>query len=215
MHNQLISVVRIAVASIAIFIPHVAVAQPQTYVAIRLPKNVSIELPRNWVVISNNQRITLDAAVIAREYLQQQKAVADFRSDLAFAANYYDDDGKTAGIVNVRYYPDRSVTQSEIRSISADGIRQIDLALQGEVQRGIVTSGNRLLAWQGTSKQEINNSVALVSDYRRSSENGAFRVRLIRVLDAGQSFTLTISYREDQANFLQPISDRVIKSLRR
>src|SRR5688572_3587515 len=47
-----------------------------TYVAVSLPKNVSIEVPRNWVVISNNQRITLDATVIAR---QNNSGIADYR----------------------------------------------------------------------------------------------------------------------------------------
>jgi hypothetical protein len=71
----------------------------ENFVPLKLPRNVFIELPRNWVVISNNQRITLDSAVEAGldlAGLEQENSI------LPFAANYYDDNGKTAGIVNIK-----------------------------------------------------------------------------------------------------------------
>lgn len=203
---------QLAVGCIGSLVLCTAQAQPQSYVRVHLPRNVSIELPKNWVVISNNQRITLDASVVAR---QGNASIADFRSELAFAANYYDDSGKTVGIVNVRYYPEQTVTQADSRNTSSAEVRELDALLQQELQKGVALSGNRLLAWLGTSKNSINGLIAFLSEYRRSSPNGSFRVRLVRVLDAGRSFTLTISYREDQAYFLQPISDYVIRSLRR
>lgn len=204
--------VRLALGWLAYLVLCTAQAQPNSYVIVHLPRNVSIELPRNWVVISNNQRTTLDASVIAR---QGNAGIANFRSDLAFAANYYDDGGRTAGIVNVRYYPQQTVTQADARNASAAEVRELDALLQQELQKGVALSGSRLLAWQGTSKNSINGLIVFLSSYRRSSPNGVFQVRLVRVLDAGRSFTLTISYREDQAYFLQPISDYVIRSLRR
>lgn len=203
---------RLALAGLAFLALCTAQAQPSSYVIVHLPKGVSIELPRNWVVISNNQRTTLDAAVVAR---QGNAGMADFRSDLAFAANYYDDSRRTAGIVNVRYYPEQTVTQADARNLSAAEVRELDALLQQDIQKGVALSGNRLLAWQGTSKNSLNGLIVFISSYRRSSPNGIFQVRLVRVLDAGRSFTLTISYREDQAYFLQPISDYVIRSLRK
>lgn len=211
-HMYMQGLLRLAVGCIGSIILCAAQAQPQSYVRVHLPRNVSIELPRNWVVISNNQRTTLDAAVVAR---QGNAGIADFRSELAFAANYYDDSGKTAGIVNVRYYPEQTVTQADARNASAAEVRELDALLQQELQKGIALSGNRLLAWQGTSKNSINGLIVFLSTYRRSSPNGTFQVRLVRVLDAGRSFTLTVSYREDHAYFLQPISDYVIRSLKR
>lgn len=206
------ALIRLAVGCLGYLVLCAAQAQPHSYVIVHLPRNVSIELPRNWIVISNNQRITLDASVVAR---QGSAGIADFRSELAFAANYYDDSGRTAGIVSVRYYPEQTVTQADARNASAAEVRELDALLQQELQKGVALSGNRLLAWQGTSKNSINGLIVFLSTYRRSSPNGTFQVRLVRVLDAGRSFTLTISYREDQAYFLQPISDYVIRSLKR
>jgi len=189
-----------------------AEAQTHAYVRVGLPKNVSIELPRNWFVISNNQQITLDASVVARH---GNAGIADFRSELAFAANYYDESNRTAGIVNVRYYPEQTVTQADSRNASTAEVRELDAVLQQELQKGITLAGGQLLSWAGTSKHSVNGLIVFLSDYRRGSPNGSFRVRLVRVLDAGRSFTLTVSYREDQAYFLQPISDYVIGSLRK
>lgn len=206
------TLIRLAVGCLGYLVLCSAQAQPHSYVIVHLPRNVSIELPRNWVVISNNQRITLDAFVAARH---RSAGIADFRSELAFAANYYDDSGRTAGIVNVRYYPEQTATQADARNASAAEVRALDALLHQELQKGVALSGNRFLAWHGTSKNSINGLIVFLSTYRRSSPNGSFRVRLVRVLDAERSFTLTISYREDQAHFLQPISDYVIRSLRR
>jgi len=33
------------------------------FVTVSLPRGVSIELPKNWITLSNNQRITLDTPV--------------------------------------------------------------------------------------------------------------------------------------------------------
>ena len=203
---------RVVTVLLSLLMAFEAFAQLSTYVVVRLPKNVSIELPRNWVVFSDNQRITLDAMVIAR---QQSAGVADFRHDLAFAANYYDDSANTAGMVNVRYYPEQTVTQSDAHSFSRKDIRDLDQLLQQELPKGVAGSRIQILAWLGTSRQTINGTIALVSQYRRSSPNGSFRVTLIRVLDASRSFTLTVSYREDQAYFLQPICEYVVQSLKR
>ena len=204
--------VKAAVALVATGVLCAAQARSQPYVVVSLPQNVLIELPRNWVAFSNNQRITLDAAATAR---LANADIVDFRSELAFAANYFDDGGRTAGIANVRYYPQQIVTQADSRNASAVEVQELDLQLQQELQKGVSLSGNRLLAWFGTSKRTVNGLVTFVSEYRRSSPNGSFQVRLVRVLDAGRSFTLTVSYREDQAYFLAPISDYITRSLRR
>ena len=83
------------------------------FVSIHLPKHVSIELPRNWTALSNNQRITLDTLVQSKRELA---GASDPSSDLNYAANYYDDSGKTAAILNIRYYPDMDVTQADSRA---------------------------------------------------------------------------------------------------
>ena len=89
------------------------------FVKIKLPKGVSIDLPRNWVVFSRNQRITQDTAV---ESALDLSNLEDRNHDLNFAANYYDDHGNTMGIINFRYYPDIEFSQRDVSDFTFSGV---------------------------------------------------------------------------------------------
>lgn len=183
------------------------------FIPIRLPHGVQIELPKNWEALSKNQRITLDSAVQSRN---ERAGIFDASSDLNFGANYYDEAGKTAAIMNVRYYPDMDVSQAEARAAGVADIRELDAVLRDSMMKAGQASGFSVLVWNGTSKQVINGVTAFVTEYKRSplNNNGNFKVRLVRVFNGGKSFTMTVSYRENQEYLLRPICDRIISSLR-
>jgi len=181
------------------------------FVSVRLPKNVTVEIPKNWTVLTNNHRIALDS--LAQEKVEV-KGMAYATHDLAFAANYYDEQGKTAGMFNIIYYPDRDVSQADARAANAADVKELDAGLRQNVVPGIEMTGGRLLVWIGTTKQSINGATVFVTEYRRSSQQGgSFRERLIRIFNAQRSFTITVSYREDLDFFLRPICDRIISSI--
>ena len=183
------------------------------FVPIGLPHGVQIELPRNWEALSKNQRITLDSAVQSRN---ERAGMFDASSDLNFGGNYYDEAGKVAAIMNVRYYPNLDVSQAEARASGPSDINELDSALRGEMVKAAQIYGFSVLAWNGTVKQLINGATAFVTEYKRSplNNNGNFKVRLVRIFNGGKSFTLTVSYRENQEYLLRPICDRIISSLR-
>lgn len=196
------------------FVSSFAHSQPAPpYVAVKLSRGVRVELPRNWMVFSENQRITLDAWVSAKHRSIQGEPGT---SALGFAANYYDDKGKTAGIFNVRYYPQQTVTQAEARATTPDDVRELDAALQANIKPGVEGAGNSVLNWKGTKKTVINGLTFFVSEYRRTSpQNVPFRARLIRLFDGASSFTITVSYREDQHYVMSAITDHIIASIRK
>jgi hypothetical protein len=165
------------------------------------------------MVFSKNQRITLDTYV---ESIIDRANLEDLDHDLNFAANYYDDHGNTMGIINFRYYPDLKVTQRDVSEFTLEEVREIDSRLKEEVMKSVKAFGTKILSWDGTKKDSINGITALISEYQRKSIKGPgiFRVRLIRVLAGPRSFTMTISYHEQQAHLLKPITDRIIISLR-
>lgn len=183
------------------------------FATVTLPKGVSIQLPKNWVVLSNNQRITLDTFVESGLDLsggQQQL------SELPFAANYYDDRGNTIGILNVRYYPQLDLSQADARSATNQDVMELDTALKENMTKEMKAFGMSITSWNGTSKTEINRIAAFITEYRRASTKGSgdFQVRLVRVLAGDRSFTLTVSYLEPASIILKPIADRIISSLR-
>jgi hypothetical protein len=190
-----------------------AMLAADNFVTIRLPHGVQIEIPRNWEVLSTNQRITLDTAVQSRT---EPAGLFYASSDLNFAANHYDDAGKTTAQLNFRYYPEFTITQAEVRAATKSDINEMDSAFRDVIPKVMQNSGASILAWIGTKKQVINGVTAFVTEYKRSpiKGNGNFFVRLVRIFNAGKSFTLTVSYRENQQYLMKPICDRIISSLR-
>jgi len=182
------------------------------FVNIKLPKDVSIELPKNWLVISKDQRITLDTMV---ESGLDLAGIDQENSDLPFAANYYKN-GKTIGIINNRYYSNLDLTQNDARQATIQDIKELDAALKESMVKSMKAFGMSILSWEGTKKSTINGITAFITEYHRKAlkGTGAFRVRLVRVFAGNRSFTLTVSYSKDEAFFLKTITDRIISSLR-
>lgn len=182
------------------------------YISVRLPNGVTVELPKNWIVLSNNQKITLDSWVQAKT---EGRGIFNNSSELAFAANYYDERNITAGIFNIRYYPNLDISQSDAKAAGAKDIKELDTTIRQNIIPGIEAAGGRVLAWLGTTKLSINGSTAFITEYRRSSPRGEiFRTRLVRFFNENKSFTITISYREDQEFFLRAICDKIISSIK-
>lgn len=181
-----------------------------SYVLVRLPQGVILRMPRNWRVLTDDSRITLEAAT---EALESSINAESLPSTLPFAASYYDGNRATAGMLNVRYYPENTVTQSDVRSMLPSELKALDGELRSGLSSSAKASGNKLLEWRGTKAVDIDGLRFLVSEYRRSSpRQKSFRVRLVRLLDGARSLTVTVSYREDE-HLLGPITDHMISTL--
>ena len=179
------------------------------YKTVNLPKGVSVDVPINWQVISNNQRITLDAYV--------ETLYEPLDSDFPFAANYYNDNGKVDALLNIRYYPWIEITQEDVINATSDEVQYLDSILNENILISMKDIDGKLLSWNGTKKEYINGIMALVTEYRRylGITKSAGRVRLVRVLNGHQSFTLTVSYDDTIPNsfMLKGITNRIIESL--
>jgi hypothetical protein len=188
----------------------IPVSLSRTYVTVPLPKGVSVQLPKNWIVLGGNTRQTLDAAVEALI-----GTASEPNSDLPFAANLYSDAGRTIAVFNIRYYPDMDVGQADVLNSTASEIRAFDQELHSALVQSMSGAGMRVLQWMGTRRLATGNKTVLLSEYRRAGRHGAspFRVRLFRVLDGPRSFTITYSYDESVGLLLGPIGDRVLSSI--
>lgn len=201
-----------ALIAVIVFSAHGLAWATDNLVKVKLPRGVSIEIPKNWVVLSGNQRITLDSAV---ESGLDLSGIKQESSELSFAANYYGDEGNTLGILNVRYYPRIGLTQTDAESANVQDVKELDAALKESIIQSMKAFNMTVTSWVGTQKSTINDIAVFLTEYKRKSLKGSgeFRVRLIRVLAGEKSFTLTISYHEAASFLLRPITDRIINSL--
>lgn len=183
------------------------------FARVNLTKGVTVDLPKNWSVMSDNKRITLDTW---RESVLEANELSDEENDLPFAANYYDDQGNTMGSFSIRFYPKLVDAQSE--AVAAGGmefIKELDSGLRQNFTSGLEAAGGKMVEWLGTATKSINGSVYFISENRQLTPRGdIFRGILVRYLNAGKSFTIIISYRENEEYFLRPICDRIIGSIR-
>ncbi len=179
------------------------------FVRVPLGKGASIEVPKNWVVLSGNQRTTIDTFVEAKGYRQTE-------STLNFAANLYDDRGKTLALVNARFYPDNPITQAEARQVTSADLKEIDVEMRKAAEPPLKAMGARMLNWYGSNMRVINGVYVLVHEHQHSGagDAGVTRVRGLRVWRSPRSFTVTLSYRERDATLLLPIIDYMTNSLR-
>ena len=181
------------------------------FVPIDLPRGVRIELPTNWTAYSNNKRTTLAAFVQAQvERLNSTEPEVE----MPFAASLYDDDGLVIATANIRYYPTLPLSRSDAARATTQDVAELDEGLKRTVIPGAESTGQRVLAWNGTRKAVVNGVTAFISEYRVSAPRGGpFVVQLVRVYNLKNSFTLILSYRE-QNLLLEPIVDRVVRTLR-
>jgi len=187
-----------------------SVLADSNYKTINLPKGVSIDVPINWQVMSNNQRITLDAYV---ETLYEPLDSDDF----PFAANYFNEYGKVDALLNIRYYPWIEINQKDVINATSDEVLYLDSVLHENISLSMKSVDGNILSWKGTKKKYINGAMTLITEYRRYSgiSGTDARVRLVRVIDGNKSFTLTVSYNDTlKSSFmLEGITNRIIESL--
>lgn len=176
------------------------------FLRVDLPKGVSLSLPKNWLALSENSRITIQS------FVESVHGSGDINqsAEIPFAANYYES-GQTVGIVNLRYYDDITISQDDVRSLSRSDISQVDTALRQAMQKTYI----QVVEWKASVRKIINGIQCIITEYKRNSTSDAsvFRVRLVRVLAQKRSYTLTISYNKDKEQYMSAITDRIISSL--
>lgn len=196
---------RAGLLALACFVVPGLVAAQSNFVRVQLPEGVSLELPGNWTELTENQRTTLDASVEAR-------GLKHVPSTLTYAAKLFEGRASVA-MMNVRYYPDETLTQREVRRATRAELRDFDAGLQEVSAR---TMGSRIAAWRGTRMQTIGGLTCLVTEYQRHgvTSEGVWRVRLVRVFNGPRTFTLTVSHLAARDFDLGAITDYIIVSLR-
>ena len=179
------------------------------YVHFKLTNGISFDLPKNWRVIDTNTRTTLDASVVARYPVK-------IHSSLPFAANLYNSNNQTIGIMNIRVYPTMDVSQNEVINLNSSSLNEFNKQLRSSISNAVKLAGGQLIEWYGTEKVQIKQKVYLLTKYKRRSaldRNKYFKVSLLRLLDRNSSFTLTTSYDESNEFLLKPITNVIINSI--
>ena len=187
-----------------------SVTGASNFVRVSLPQGVSLEIPKNWTIYSGNERMLVDTWLEAKGFAQVD-------SKAGFIAEFYNDNNQRLGALHLRYFPNAPYTQAQVRAFSANDIAALDRVTRKSSENASHAMNTKILSWEAARIKTINGITALVMGYSRFTPTfgeGAFRVRLVRVYAGPRSYTLTISYLENSALLMTPITDYIIASLR-
>ena len=126
---------------LGIFVNQASAKNP--FVSITLSNGISFELPKNWIVIATNTRTTLEASVVARPPFA-------ISSSLPFAANLYDSNNQTVGMVNVRVYPTMDVYQNKVVELTPSMMGDVNQELRDSLSNGVMLGGGQVTHRYGT-----------------------------------------------------------------
>lgn len=121
MNKQMQKIIYMFFIFLMLYVSHVFAVN--NFIPFKLPKGVVIELPRNWTILSNNQRITIDSFIQTET---ENMGFVDYTREFAFAANYFDDAGNPAGILNIQYFISE-LTQADVREATPADIKKLKM----------------------------------------------------------------------------------------
>jgi len=177
-----------------------------SFLTVRLPQGVFFDLPKNWIVFSENKRITLNAFV---------ESMFERKQEIGFTASLQNDRGQAIAIVQT-YYWKTSAGQEDVRNMSAHDVKYYDQEMYKDLIWQLGKMDGTIKKWMGTSKQIQNGLTTLISEYVRSSPliKGHFNVRILRIYCGAKSVSFVASYHQEQQFPLRAILDKVISTFR-
>jgi hypothetical protein len=175
-----------------------------------IDKGVSIELPNNWIILSNRERSDLQAFVNSKkDSASPDHAILDSPFFAVFKRN-----SLIVGIAQA-FNNDINATQNYLRKLTKQDIAEMNTALKKGIVDDAAIAKSHVLSWEGTNKETINGVTALVSRYRLKDESGAVKnTCLINVLNGERSFALNVIYLEGEQQYLEPATYKIINSLK-
>lgn len=179
------------------------------FVRVGIGNNATIEIPKNWQILSSNQKTTIDTSVEANKNNTAQ-------SEFKFAANFYNENGKTIAVVNTRFYPNNKLTQSDTKNLAGESLVGLDEEIKKTIVTGTQKMGQKLIEWKRTQVQNINGmNVIKYGKLTSNPPNGDLYCEYqYRFWNAPNTFTLTIGYKKEHEVFLEKITKYMAESVK-
>jgi hypothetical protein len=208
--NEVLSIVcreRFRVVFGLLFILFAGSSLASSFVKVELPQKISFQMPINWLVLSANKTITVDAFI--------ESVLPKATSDLKFQANLKNDKAQPITTVQVHFWSSE-YQQSDIIEFSEADVVAYNHNMYLKITDELDMFNAQITSWIGTMKENINGLGILRSEYRRISVllQGHVRVQILRAYCGQNSFSFVITYHEEEVLPLRPIIDKMISTLR-
>lgn len=180
---------------------------------INVAPNVTLCLKNGWRPILGGKLVTLDAFGSGGQLLDNTR--------LSFAANYYDANNAVSAMLNLRRYPKETITQVDVvnSTNTSEGayatVSELDQVLREVIKTELPRRGIMIVGWLGTTVDRLDGKAVFTTTYRRKSpaSNAVFVVSLVRYFSGPQSFTLTLSHRENLGEGILAVINEIQESV--
>lgn len=179
---------------------------------LKLPLGVSVEVPKNWWVFDSDMNSTIETAAEAAMNLSDIELPTGKKVNL-FRANSMPKTTFAGIAINAN---DSEIDPEGLKNATEEEIQEVAKELTPEanqmMQETLSAQGLKLIEFYGLRGEFIGRHPAVVMEFKRSGPKGAVIVQVTRLFLGKKEISLTLSYRESEAQIWRPIVQYIRKS---
>jgi hypothetical protein len=180
------------------------------FVVVHLPHGISLEVPRTWRMIVGDAKDPLE--IPAPEDVDLSRMRLPDNAPL-FRATATPTDRPAS--VSVAFFSQATLTLQQAEEMPPDALAAYDRELRRSVEGAFKGQGVDLLTWNGTRRDQLNDRLALVSEYRRQSHGFPPTWEQINTIPLERGMiVLTVTHSEHAESFWRSVVQRIRDSCR-
>jgi len=180
------------------------------FVLVKLPRGIELQIPKSWELLGADLNRVLETSTEATMDLSGIGLPRGSRTNLLTATSI---PRSTYAVVRVTSTIPPSVAPSQLLSISADDIRDLQTEMRQILEKGLSFEGIKLIKFFGSRIERISGHPAIVTEYRQTDPNGPLFVQINQIFTNSQEIGIGLSYRESEALLWKSVVGKIKKSI--
>ncbi len=195
----------------SLFVLSSAIADSNSnFASVKLPRGIELQIPKGWWLLGADYDRAIQTSVEAAIDLSGI-GLPDGQETNLIAANSMP--RSTYAAVRVDSTIPSSVTPSELASITATDIRELQTAVCQNLEKLLPLQGNQLIECLGSRIEKISGYPAIVTEYRRTGPKGPVFVQINQIFTSSQEIRINLSYRESELALWKPVVGKIRQSI--
>jgi hypothetical protein len=200
----------VAIVFLAYFSALSLFSQESNFAEVKLPLGISMEVPKNWWVISGDLDATIEASGEAMIDLSGID-VGGVQEISFFKANSMP--RTTYASISVRC-TNAEFTQDEMRGITDEEIAEATPVIRDSTEAVLKQGSQKINEFYPIKMVEIDGNPGMELRYNRTGNKGNVIVLQTRVVTETKEVSFILSYRENEKALWDPIIRYIYKSIR-
>lgn len=181
------------------------------FVRAQLGHGVSIDIPRSWKVMRDNEMLAIETTVGAAIDLSGYTKVAEGIESLLVST--FPDPRLYAG-VTVTTTPIHGATRASVSALTDAQVKSMESTIRQGMETMLSRFGAKTSGWTSMEKVVFGDRTVLHISYIRSSDVGDRRVHLYKIFGTGRIFDLALSTSLAHESTNQLILSRIATSFK-